>query len=144
MRNRYFHILLFLFITFSFACNREKVKLEGRWEIAEVSKPNMDVDKDSVSQLLPHLMVGNKLHFTAGELTVNRKGTNDSTYYGWASYKVAKDGKSVWIDAGNYKPITFQLRHTENHEVELLYPRQDFRILLREPEEESTGFFHIK
>ncbi|KAA9340001.1 hypothetical protein [Adhaeribacter soli] len=136
MRNQAYLILILFIATFTFACNREKVNLEGRWEIAEVSKPKMDVDKDSVSQLLPHLTVGNKLDFTGGELTVNRKGTGDSTYYGWASYKVAKDGKSVWIDAGNYKPLTFKLRHMENNEIELLYERQDFKILLRKLEEE--------
>ena len=132
----FLQIIFFLLVTLNFACNREKVNVEGRWEIAAVSKPKMDVDKDSVSQLLPHLTVGNKLDFTGGELTVNRKGTGDSTYYGWASYKVAIDGKSVWIDAGNYKPLTFKLRHTENDGIELQYERQDFKILLREPEEE--------
>lgn len=136
MRSPYLQICLFLLISFSFACNREKVNLEGRWEITQVSKPKTTVGKDSVSQLLPHLTVGNKLDFTAGELTVNRKGTGDSTYYGWASYKIAKDGKSVFIDAGNYKPLTFKLRNLENDEVELVYERQDFKVLLREPEEE--------
>jgi outer membrane lipoprotein-sorting protein len=136
MRNQYFQVFLFLFVGFSFACNREKVNLEGRWEIAQVSTPKSNLEKDSISQLLSHLTVGNKLDFTGGELMVNRKGTGDSTYYGWASYKVANNGKSIMIDAGNYKPLKFKLRNTEDDQVEMLYKRQNLKVLLREPVED--------
>jgi hypothetical protein len=131
-------LLLFLFISFSFACNREKVNIEGRWEIVQtkIPKGNAGAGKDSVSQLLPHFMVGNKLDFTGGELTVNRKGADDSTYYGFASYKVAKDGRSIMIDAGKYKPLKFQLRYRDEDRVELRNKRQNIKVLLKPYEED--------
>ncbi len=137
MRNQPFLILIFFIASFSFACNREKVNLEGRWEIAQVSGPKANVPKDSVSHLLLHWGVGNKLDFTAGELTANRKGADDSTYYGLASYKVAKDGKTVLIDAGSYKPLKFDLRNADGDQVELSYKRQDVKVLLKPYEEED-------
>ena len=137
MRKRHFHILLFLLASFNFACNREKVNLEGRWEVVKVSVLKNKVEKDSVSQLLPHFAVGNKLDFTGGELTVNRKGTGDSTYYGLASYKVENDGRKVLIDAGNYKPLKFKLRNADDDQVELSYKRQDVKVLLKPYEEEN-------
>ena len=136
MRKLYFQPFLFVFISLSFACNREKVNLEGRWEIAQVSGPKTDMPKDSVSHLLLHWNIGNKLDFTAGELTANRKGADDSTYYGLASYKVAKDGKTVVIDAGSYKPLKFELRNADDDQVELTYNRQDVKVLLKHYEPE--------
>lgn len=137
MRKIYFQLFLFVFISLSFACNREKVNLEGQWEIVRVSGPKADLAKDSVSHLLMHWSVGNKLDFTGGELTANRKGTGDSTYYGLASYKVAKDGKTVVIDAGSYMPLKFELRNADDDQVELYYKRQEVKVLLKpyEPEE---------
>ena len=137
MRTQPLLVLIFFIASFSFACNREKVNLEGRWEIAQVSGPKVDVPKDSVSHLLLHWGVGNKLDFTAGELTANRKGADDSTYYGLASYKVAKDGKTVVIDAGSYKPLKFDLRNTDDGQVELSYKRQEVKVLLKPYEEED-------
>lgn len=134
-----FHIFLFVIASFSFACNREKVNLEGRWEIvqAEIPKVNRDVRKDSVSQFIPHFSVGNRLDFTAGELTMNRKGTNDSVYYGFAYYKVANDGRTVRIDAGNYKPLTFQLKNLDDDRVELWHKMQNVKVQLKPYEEED-------
>ncbi|MFC5270935.1 hypothetical protein [Adhaeribacter terreus] len=131
MRNPNLLIFIFFLTTITFACNREKVNLEGRWEIAQVSGPKADVAKDSVSHLLLHWSVGNKLDFTAGELIANRKGANDSTYYGLASYKVAKDGKTVVIDAGSYKPLKFELRNADDDQVELTYKRQEVKVVLK-------------
>jgi len=139
MLKRHFYIFLLLFTILSFACNREKVNLEGRWEVvkAEIPKGSGDVRKDSVSQFLPHISVGNKLDFTAGELTVNPKGPNDSTYYGFGSYKVANDGKTALIDVGNYKPLTFQLQNLEDDQVELIHKRQKVKVLLKPYEAED-------
>ena len=133
MSKSLFHIFLFILAILNFACNREKVNLEGQWEVvrADIPKGNGDARKDSVSQLMPHLAVGNKLDFTAGELTVSRKAAGDSTYYGFATYIVANDGKTALVDAGAYKPLTFQLKNLADDQVELTYPRQHVSLRLK-------------
>ena len=137
MPKSFLYCFLFIVGIFHSACNREKVNIEGRWKVTKIIVPaGKAALKDSISHLLPHFAVGNKLNFNGGELTVNRRGTAEDVFYGLGTYKVAQNGRSVLIDAGNYKPLKFKLRNVEDGQIELLYKRQDLKVLLREPEEE--------
>lgn len=132
-----FRILFLLFVALGFACNREGVNLEGKWEVVQVSPRKGDFDaNDSLSYLVQHFTVGNKLYFNAGELTINRKGSAGDIFYGLASYKIRDEGRAVKIDAGDGKRVRFRLRNSGNGEVEMLNKRQNVKILLKRPPEE--------
>ena len=131
-------ILFSLLVTFSFACNREKVNLEGRWEVARVSPHEGKLDaNDSLDYILLHFTVGNQVDFTAGELTVHRKGTAEDIYYGLGNYKVHPEGNAIKITAGNHRPVGFRLKHSKDDQVEMHNKRQNVKVLLKPYEEEN-------
>jgi hypothetical protein len=133
----HFRFLILLLVCLGFACNRETVNLEGKWEVVQVSPRKGDFDRnDSLSYIMLHFAVGNKLYFNAGDLTVNRKGFAEDNFYGLGSYIMRDEGRAVKIDAGNYRRVRFRLRNAQDGQVELRNKRQNVKILLKRPEEE--------